>query len=160
MMLAREREPWTAPLWREAYNLNILAAVASFYYSVLPPAGLWSYHYTYGHAWYRVIPSSRPPPPDDIGFDLPPSPFMYVTRRTPHHGALLGSSNMSAWWVKTRRSPSRHCRDARGSIEGPTTTYGHANIRPAMHDIEYTPPPPATLSRPSPTLGFKRRYYT
>ena len=36
---------------------------------------------------------------------------------------------VSAWLVKTRRAPSRHCKDAR--VYGRTTT--------AMHDIEYTP---------------------
>ena len=36
---------------------------------------------------------------------------------------------MSAWSVKTRRAPSRHCRDAR--------IYGHTTA--AMHDNEYTP---------------------
>ena len=41
--------------------------------------------------------------------------------------------------VKTRRAPSRHCRDA--SVHGHTTT--------TMHDIEYTPPRP-----PSPPVGW------
>ena len=36
----------------------------------------------------------------------------------------------SAWSVKTRRAPSRHCRDAR--------VYRHTTT--AMHDNEYTPP--------------------
>ena len=35
---------------------------------------------------------------------------------------------MLAWSVKTRRAPSRHCRDAR--------VYGHTTT--AMHDNEYT----------------------
>ena len=38
---------------------------------------------------------------------------------------------MSVWSVKTRRAPSRHCRD--------TGVYGHTNT--AMHDNECTPPP-------------------
>ena len=46
---------------------------------------------------------------------------------------------VSAWSLKTRRAPSRHCRDTR--------VYGHTTT--AMHDIEYTPParapsPPST----------------
>ena len=36
----------------------------------------------------------------------------------------------AAWSVKTRRDPSRRCRDAR--------VYGH--ITTGMHDNEYTPP--------------------
>ena len=35
------------------------------------------------------------------------------------------------WSVKTRRTPSRHCRGAR--------VYGHTTT--VVHDIEYTPPP-------------------
>ena len=38
---------------------------------------------------------------------------------------------MSAWSVKTRRAPSRHCRDAR--------VYGHTTT--AMHDMRVHPPP-------------------
>ena len=37
---------------------------------------------------------------------------------------------MSAWSVKTQRTPSRHCRGAR--------VYGHTAT--AMHDNEYPPP--------------------
>ena len=58
---------------------------------------------------------------------------------------------MSAWSVKTRhapsrhcRAPSRHCRDAR--------VYGHATT--AMNEIEYIPPiectPPPSLPPPVP----------
>ena len=36
---------------------------------------------------------------------------------------------MSAWSVKTRRAPSRHCEDARD--------YAHTTM--AVHDNEYTP---------------------
>ena len=38
---------------------------------------------------------------------------------------------MSAWSIKTRRAPSRHCRGAR--------VYDHTTT--AMHDNEYPPPP-------------------
>ena len=44
----------------------------------------------------------------------------------------LVQSMSSVWSVKTRRAPSRYCRDAR--VRGHTTT--------AMHDIEYTPHTP------------------
>ena len=39
---------------------------------------------------------------------------------------------MCAWWVNTRRAPSRYCRDAR--VYDHTTTATHVN--------EYTSPPP------------------
>ena len=42
------------------------------------------------------------------------------------------------WSVKTRRVPSRHCRDAR--------VYGHATT--AMDDIECTPPAGAPYTPP------------
>ena len=65
------------------------------------------------------------------------SPFM---RLVEHLTALRGwcyNIAMSAWSVKTRRAPSRHCRDAR--------VYDHTTT--AMHDVEYTlPPPPPTSS--------------
>ena len=44
---------------------------------------------------------------------------------------------MSAWLVKTRGVPSRHCRDAR--------VYGHKTT--AMHDIGYTPPLPLLIQQ-------------
>ena len=50
----------------------------------------------------------------------------------PHHGVSRLVLAMSAWSVKTRRAPSRHCRDAR--------VYSHTTT--AVHDNEYTPPPP------------------
>ena len=53
---------------------------------------------------------------------------LHATRRTPH-GSLRFVLAMSAWSVKTRRAPSRHCRDAR--------VYGHTTT--AMLDNEYTP---------------------
>ena len=46
-------------------------------------------------------------------------PALHVTRRTPH-GALRLVQAVSAWSVKPRRAPSRHCRDAR--VYGHTTT--------------------------------------
>ena len=49
---------------------------------------------------------------------------LQATRRTPH-GASRFVLAMSAWWVKTRRAPSGHCRDAR--VYGYTTT--------AVHDV-------------------------
>ena len=49
-------------------------------------------------------------------------------RRTPRGASRLVQA-VSAWSVKTRRAPSRRCRDAR--------VYGHATT--AMHDSEYTP---------------------
>ena len=51
------------------------------------------------------------------------SPFMRP------HGASRLVLAVSAWSVKTRRAPSRHCRDAR-RVHGHTTT--------AMHDSEFT----------------------
>ena len=52
--------------------------------------------------------------------------ILHATRRTPNGASRLGQA-MSAWSVKTRRAPSRHCRDAR--------VYGHTTT--AMHDIKY-----------------------
>ena len=54
---------------------------------------------------------------------------LHATRRTPHVVPRLVQA-MSAWSVKTRRLPSRHCKDARA--------YGHTTT--AMHDMS-TPPP-------------------
>ena len=48
-----------------------------------------------------------------------------------HDGASRLVQSMSAWSTKTRRAPSRHCRDPK--------LYGHTTT--AMHVIEYTPPP-------------------
>ena len=86
-----------------------------------------------------------------------PPPLCYPRASPPHAWFLAGCSSpftrlaghphvslcawceqsMSAWSVKTRRAPSRHCRDAR--VYGYTTT--------AMHDISA---PPATHSPPQP----------
>ena len=61
----------------------------------------------------------------------PLSPLtLHGTRRTPHGASRLVLA-MSAWSVKTRRAPSRRCRDAR--------VYGHTTT--AMHGNEYPPPP-------------------
>ena len=64
-----------------------------------------------------------------------------------HHGAsrcLVPA--MSAWSVKTRRAPSRHCRDARA--------YGHTTT--PMHGNEY-PPPLAVRVSGAPSM---RRIYS
>ena len=61
---------------------------------------------------------------------------LHATRRTPHGASCLVLA-MSARSVKTRRAPSRHCRDAR--------VYGHTTT--AMHDNDYTPPPHAHRSQ-------------
>ena len=54
---------------------------------------------------------------------------LLATRRTPHGASCLVLA-MSDWSVKTRRAPSRHCRDAR--------VYGHTTT--AMHDMStHTP---------------------
>ena len=54
----------------------------------------------------------------------------------------LGTSDVFlAWSVKTRRAPSRHCRDAR--------VYGHTTT--AIHDNEYSPP----LPRPTVEISSK-----
>ncbi|CAM9547150.1 unnamed protein product, partial [Laminaria digitata] len=62
---------------------------------------------------------------------------LHGTRQT-HDGASRLVLTISAWSVKTRRAPSRHCRGSR--VYGNTTT--------AMHDDEYTslPPPPKSQS--------------
>ena len=57
---------------------------------------------------------------------------LHATRRTPPGASRLVQA-MSARSVKTRRSPSQHCMDIKA--------YGHTPM--AMHDNEYTPPPPA-----------------
>ena len=56
---------------------------------------------------------------------------LQTTRRTPHGASRLLLA-LSAWLVKTRRSPSRHSRDAR--VCGHTTT--------AMHKLRTSPHPP------------------
>ena len=56
---------------------------------------------------------------------------LHATRRTPH-GTSRFLRAMSAWLVKTRRAPSRHCRNARVYRHTPT----------AMHEMSSPPPPP------------------
>ena len=56
---------------------------------------------------------------------------LHATRRTPHGDSRLVLA-VSAWSVKTRHTPSRHCRDAR--------VYDHMTT--AMHDVR-TPPLPS-----------------
>ena len=62
----------------------------------------------------------------------------HATCPTPH-GASRLVQGMSAWSVKTRRAPSRHCRDAR--------VYGHTTT--AMHDMNGSPPPPTPSCFPA-----------
>ena len=57
---------------------------------------------------------------------------------------------MFAWSVKTPRSPSRHCRDARA--DDLTTT--------AVHGVEYTPSPHRTNLEISPGLTYCERIRT
>ena len=65
---------------------------------------------------------------------------LHATRPTPH-GASRLVQVLSAWSVKTRRAPSRRCRDAR-----------------AMHDNEYAPPPaPPHTPLPVSRLANRRR---
>ena len=91
-------------------------------------------------AWYRV----HPHPPLLSSMQL----ARHATRRTLHRASRLVQA-MSAWSVKSRRAPSRHCRDAR--------VYGHMTT--AMHDIEYTPLPAsqAVCGRMQVTLLSTRR---
>ena len=63
---------------------------------------------------------------------------LHATRPTPHGASRLVKA-MSTWSVKTRRAPSRHCRDAR--------VYGHTTT--AMHDNEYPPPSLLFLRKPT-----------
>ena len=58
---------------------------------------------------------------------------LHATRPTPH-GAFLLVQSASAWSVKTRRVPFRHCKEAR--------VYGAYNTTTAIHDITVVPFPP------------------
>ena len=58
---------------------------------------------------------------------------LHGTRRTPHGASRLVQA-MSAWLVKARHAPSRHCRDARVI---PLWSYDTA-----MHEYRVHPPPP------------------
>ena len=62
---------------------------------------------------------------------------IHATRRTPHGASRLVQA-MSAWLVKTRRTPSRHGRDAR--------VYGHMTT--AMHKLTTRPHPPLSCVHP------------
>ena len=62
-----------------------------------------------------------------------------ATRQTPHGASRLVQA-MSTWLVKTRRGPSRHCRNARIYVH--TTT--------AMHKLSTPPLPRPTPPRPLP----------
>ena len=66
---------------------------------------------------------------------------LHATRRTPRGASRLVQA-MSAWLVKTRRTPSRHSRDAR--------VYGHTAT--AMHEYRVPPPTVRRLSTPTPRL--------
>ena len=61
----------------------------------------------------------------------------HATRRTPHGASRLVQA-MSAWAVKTRRAPSRHCGDAR--VYDLTTTAMHEH---GVHPTPDLPPPPS-----------------
>ena len=74
--------------------------------------------------------------PAVLGRMQPTQLNLHATRRTPHRASQGLVQAMSAWSVKARHAPSRHCRDAR--------VYGHTTT--AMRDIEYTPPPPPPVS--------------
>ena len=60
---------------------------------------------------------------------------LHATRRTLHGASRLVLA-VYAWSVKTRHTPSRHCRDAR--------VYGHTTT--AMHDMSTPLPPCAPLA--------------
>ena len=57
---------------------------------------------------------------------------LHTTRRI-RRGASRLLPVMSAWSVKTRRAPSRHCRDARVHVHATT----------ALHDDDFTPHAPS-----------------
>ena len=56
---------------------------------------------------------------------------LHASGRTPHGASLCLVQAMSAWSVKTRRAPSRLCRDAR--VYGHTTTVMHGRSVPFPH---------------------------
>ena len=69
---------------------------------------------------------------------------LHATRLTPHGASSLVLA-MSAWPVKTRRAPSRHCIDTR--------VYGHTAS--AMHGNEY---PPRSVGRCGDLASDLRRH--
>ena len=77
---------------------------------------------------------------------------LHATRQTPHGASRLVPA-MSAWSVKTRCAPSRHCKDAR--------VYGHTTTT-AMHDNEYPLPPwvgfPSSAARQPTRCPSTERY--
>ena len=93
-----------------------------------------------------------PPPPYARKFALPAVRSrmqlgLRATRRTPHAASRLLLA-ISTWPVKTRRAPSRHCRDVWVLC---SYDCGHAC------DSEYTPPLPVVLEtrlRNSPQMVF------
>ena len=93
------------------------------------------------HQWPGI---RTPPPPRAVPrrtqFTL------HANRQTPL-GASRSVQVMSAWSVKTRHAPSRHCRGV--------MVYGHTAT--AMHDIEY-PPPLATTAAAITATGLLSRY--
>ena len=68
---------------------------------------------------------------------------LQATRRTPHGASRLVLA-MSAWLVKTRRTPSRYCKDAR--VYGHTTTAMHANEYTSRATPSYLTPLNSSLS--------------
>ena len=83
----------------------------------------------------RYLPPPAPRWLSDDRFLKRCSSLFHTTRRT-SHSASRSEQAMPAWLVKTRRSPSRHGRDAR--------VYGHTTT--AMHKLS-TPPPPPPLTQ-------------
>ena len=67
-------------------------------------------------------------------------------KHPPPISRLWCKQTMSAWSVKTRRAPSRHCRGAR--------VYGHRTT--AMHEMSTRPPTPPSRS----SSRRERRYRT
>ena len=84
-----------------------------------------------GHQQWSQTGSCVFPPPQAILSRMQLA--LHATRRTPDGASCLVLAMPAAWSVKTRRAPSRQCRDAR--------VYGHTTT--AMHDNEFTPLPSA-----------------
>ena len=83
---------------------------------------------------------------------------LHSTRRTPHGASRLVQA-ISAWSVKIRRAPPRHCRDAR--IYGHTTTAIHdeSTRHPIPCNIVAYPPHSATyvITPPRPLSPLRTR---
>ena len=84
------------------------------------PAGGHIYIYMYIYIFHRFCCALALDHCDGIGCLAKP----YCTSSTPHGASRLVQA-MPAWSVKSRRAPSRHCRDAR--VYGHTTTVMHHN---------------------------------